>query len=321
MKPITDAGYKLLHEGCIALSQVEANGMRIDVDYLNKAITKTDQKIKEMNARLKDDKVYKLWRKTYGAKTNLGSREQLGKILFGAMKYPCISYSKTTGKPKADAAALEAVDLKFVRRYLKCEKLKKANTTYLKGIRREMVDGYLHPFFHLNLVQTFRSSSSDINFQNIIIKNPMLAKLIRKAFIARLNHQIVEVDYSGAEICNAACYHKDPKMIRYIENPKLDLHRDQAMEIYMIPKDQVSWDARDTGKNLFVFPEFYGDYYIHCAPNMWNAVIARKIKTNDGVSLIKHLKRKGIIELGDCDPDKSPRKNTFEKHMLSLIHI
>ena len=51
---------------------------------------------------------------------------------------------------------------------------------------------------------------------------------------------------------------------------------------------------------------------------MWNAVIARKIKTNDGVSLIKHLRRKGIIELGDCDPEKSPRKNTFEKHMKEV---
>ena len=37
IQPINHEGYKLFHEGCIALSQVEANGIRIDTDYLNRA--------------------------------------------------------------------------------------------------------------------------------------------------------------------------------------------------------------------------------------------------------------------------------------------
>ena len=35
--------YELLHEGSIALAEIEANGMRVDVDYVHRAIKKTDR--------------------------------------------------------------------------------------------------------------------------------------------------------------------------------------------------------------------------------------------------------------------------------------
>ncbi len=66
MKPITNQAYKLLHDGCVALSQVEANGIRIDVDYLKKAIDNTGVRITELSNSLKKYKIYKIWRKTYG---------------------------------------------------------------------------------------------------------------------------------------------------------------------------------------------------------------------------------------------------------------
>jgi len=48
MKPITNQAYKLLHDGCVALAEVEANGIRIDVEYLNRAIEQTSDKIKDL---------------------------------------------------------------------------------------------------------------------------------------------------------------------------------------------------------------------------------------------------------------------------------
>ena len=317
MKPVTDQAYKLFHDGAIALSQVEANGMRIDTDYLNRAIAHTTTKIDRLSEQMKQDKVFRLWKKQYGSRTNMGSRQQLGKILFDVMGYDCPSLTKTE-RYQTDEAVLNSLDLPFTNQLLKVEKLKKARSTYLRGILNHVVDGYLHPFFNLNIARTFRSSSNAPNFQNIPMKNPYIKKLVRRAFIARVNHQIVEVDYSGAEICCATCYHHDPKMVSYIKDESKDLHRDMAMTICMIPKKQVSWDARDIGKNMFVFPQFYGDYYIHCAQNMWKAMIARHIKTNDGLSLIKHLKKKGIKRLGLCDSSVSPASGTFEKHLKEV---
>jgi len=248
----------------------------------------------------------------------LGSREQLGKILFDVMKYHCPSRTKIEKKPKADEENLKSTNLKFVDVYLRMEKLKKARSTYLQGILRETTDGFLHPNFPLHLTQTYRGSSSNPNFQNIPMKNPEIKKLVRQAFVSRPDHRIIEIDFKGAEVCNATCYHKDPQMVEYIEKDPGRMHTDAARDCLMLKKSQVSWDARDIGKNLFIFPQFYGDYYIHCAQNMWNAIIERNIRTTDGMSLIKHLKRKGIIRLGDCDPEKEPEDGTFEKHVQKI---
>jgi len=318
MKPITNQAYKLLHDGCIALSQVESNGIRIDTEYLEKAICETGLQIKGLSDSLKQYKIYKIWRKTYGFKTNFGSREQLGKILFDVMKYNCLSRTKT-GRAQVDETNLKSTGLKFVDNYLRFEKLKKARSTYLRNILRETTDGFCHPNFPLHLVQSYRGSSDHPNFQNIPIKDPEIAELIRQAFIARENHQLVEIDFKGAEICNGACYHKDPQMIKYIKNKKLDMHRDVAAEIYMVKRNQVSYWMRDAGKNGFIFAEFYGDWYKSRAIDLWNRIEKMDLKIEStGLDLYSHLKSMGIYELGACDPEEEPEDGTFEKHLQNI---
>ena len=36
IKPVNNQAYQLLHDGTIALSKVESNGIRVDLDYLEK---------------------------------------------------------------------------------------------------------------------------------------------------------------------------------------------------------------------------------------------------------------------------------------------
>ena len=95
MKPITDKAYDLFHRGAIALAQVEANGVRIDVDYLNRAIDHTTIRIDSLSDKMKNDDIFKIWKKQYDNRTNLGSRQQLGKILFEIMDYECTSLTTT----------------------------------------------------------------------------------------------------------------------------------------------------------------------------------------------------------------------------------
>ena len=110
MKPITNQAYKLLHDGCIALSQVEANGIKIDEDYLHKAIKKTAKRIERQNEELKKDKIFKTWQKRYGQKTNIDSNQQLGEVLFNILKYDCPGRTKT-GLPKTDEDTLESKEV------------------------------------------------------------------------------------------------------------------------------------------------------------------------------------------------------------------
>lgn len=314
--------YDLLHTGSIALAQVEANGMRIDEKFLQQTIKDTERKIKDCEAKLIADEIWRTWRKVFSGRAMLGSREQLGHVLFQMMGYECKEYTRT-GRPKVDESALEAVNHPFVKEYLRWGKLNKVRGTYLEGIRREVVDGYLHPSFNLNLVRTYRSSSDTPNFQNLPIRNPEFAEIVRRCFIARKGHRIVEIDYGGLEVRIAACYHRDPVMIRYLTDPSSDMHRDAAMDCYLLEGKQVSKQTRYAAKNQFVFPEFYGSYYKLCAVDLWDSIDRLKLrvrmpgdeKEETGPTLKQHLRSKGIKKLGTCDPEIHSVPGTFEHHI------
>lgn len=313
----TPEAYQLLHQGAITLAKVESNGIRIDTDYLDNAIRDTSEKIKELETRLRADEVWRHWRKRHGQKANLDSLPQLTEVLFGTMKvpYPGGDTRTATGRYRADDEVLTKVDLPFVRDYLRLGDLKKVKSTYLQGIRREVIDGYLHPFFNLNTAVTFRSSSSEPNFQNLPTRDPVRGELVRRAFIPRgKNRCLVEVDFKGIEVCVAACYNHDPVLINYIKDPSTDMHRDTAMQLFGLTREQVDRKTtRDWSKNRFVFPQFYGSVYFQCAPHLWEAASQTKFKIpGSEVSIKKHLRRQGITELGDCKPGESPREGTFE---------
>lgn len=314
MKPSTPEAFKLMMDGSRVFTDMEAAGMRIDVAYLNRAIGWTDNKIRELENELKKDEVYAVWRRVYGAKADLGSPKQLGRIIFDEMGVEC-KFRTAKGRPKTDVEALETVDFPFIRRYVDLKKLKKARTTYLEGIRRETVDGYLHAFFNLHLATTYRSSSDSPNFQNQPIRDKRQAKLIRQAFIPRPGHVIVEVDQSALEFRGAANFWRDLAMIAYASDSNLDIHRDIASECYLLDVDDVSKDARTHAKNSFVFPVLYGSYYGNCAEHLWNAVERFNIKSKAGSPLYEHLAEKGINRLGD---KKQPTVGTFQYHVKQV---
>lgn len=328
MIPITDKAYKLLHEGVKALSQVEHNGIKIDMGYLKGAFKEADYQIKELNEKLKTDKIYRVWKKRYADRTNIDSTQQLGEILFNILKYDCPSRTET-GKPKTDESALETLDIDFVKQYLQVKKLKKAKGTYLQGIMREVTNGFLHPSFNLHLAQTYRSSSDSPNFQNMPIRLYETSKLIRQCFIPRAsNRQIIEVDYSGIEVHAAAWYHKDPVMLDYIHNKTKDMHRDMAQQCYALPdKEMTPINDKDTkriknirycGKNKFVFPQFYGDWYFSCAPYLWNAIDQMNLTMRNGKSIKEWLKHKGITRLGSLDYNVKPEPGTYLYHIKEV---
>lgn len=308
-----DANHLLLR-GSIALSRVEAAGIKIDTAYLEKTTVDIGVQIKTLSVELRNDKIFSRWRKRYGERTKIGSREQLGTILFDVMGYPAPGHT-AGGRNRADEEALATVDLPFVKNWLYCEKLKKLKATYLSGVAREVIDGYLHPVFNLHLVTTYRSSCDSPNFQNIPIRDPEMGKYIRRAFIPRKGRVLIEVDFRGAEVCVSACYHKDPAMIEYITDPTKDMHRDMAAQIFHYRKTAVPKPCRQMIKAAFVFAEFYGSWYKNCAPSIWK---------QSEPEWLAHLERKiGIKELGECKLPKNgeffdPEPGTFEHHLAAI---
>jgi DNA polymerase-1 len=299
------------------MAEMERNGICVDVKYVDHIRRQIQRRVEKLTNEMKQDEIYRKWKKAFRHKTKIGSRGQLAHVLFDIMGYQNEYMTKGAKRSSADEEALEDVDVPFTRKYLQCEKLKKAKSTYIDNIKREMVDGVLHPDFNLHLVSTFRGSSAHPNFTNIPEHDPLIKKLVRRALIARPGHRLVDLDFKGSEVNAASWYHKDPTMLKYIKDITKDMHRDMAQQIYMLPKKFVTGPVRQCAKNMFVFPEFYGDWWLSCARRLWRAMDRMKLETTKGIPLREWMERKGIEVLGTGDP-KDINPESFEAHLQEV---
>ena len=286
----------LMVQGALALSEVESNGICVDVPYMEQQIndkeTGLDARIRRIHDKLKDMEEVRLWQKTFGRDFNLDSNDQLAEVLFKHLGHKPLRFTDS-GKPSVDEEALEMLDIGMVQGLMKMRKLQRTRNTYLTGILRETVDGFIHPIFKLHTVRTYRGSCSNPNFQNQPIRDPLMGAIIRKGFRCRPGHRLLEFDFKGLEVCIGTCYHKDGNMIEYICDESKDMHRDMASECYCLPLSEVSKTIRYCGKNMFVFPQFYGDYYVRCAESLWAAVEKMKLTTVSGKPLRTHMNEQG----------------------------
>jgi DNA polymerase-1 len=297
---------QLLLKGAQVLSRMSLNGIRVDMDYCEREYLFLESRMKEIRRRLEATKLYKEWRKKYGDRVNIDSNPQLADILFNVLGYEPASYTEKTRdtdnpQPSTDSDSLKATGLPAIKGVLTLRKMAKARNTYLAQIIREQVDGFIHPFFKLHIPVTYRGSCTNPNFQNMPVRDKNLWRAVRRAIFPRIGRQIVEIDFGGLEVRIAACYHKDPNMIRYIEDPTTDMHRDCAVDCYMLDVDEVSKPIRYCAKNKFVFPEFYGDYWKRCAQNLWASVDTMELETVSGRSLRTHLSEQGYDELSEYE--------------------
>lgn len=312
-------GYRLLHEGVIALAKVEANGIHIDMESMAKTRAELEWKSAELKKDLLNSNLWKRWVRWYGVKADLGSGDQLGKILYQDLGFPIPSRTDS-GQPSVDEEALATIPLPEIPKLVRFLKYQKANGTFLSGIEKEVVSSRLHPFFHLHTTRTYRSSSSEPNFQNQPVRDKEIAEIIRKNFTPRSGCVLIENDFKGIEVALSASYHRDPNFISYITTPGKDMHRDMAAQIFCIEPSQVSKDARYGAKNKFVFPQFYGDWFYTCAKSLWDWAIKGKLMVGD-VPMLKHLESQGIYALGDWGPndkETDPAPGTFIEHLQQI---
>ena len=299
INPKTQEAYDLMHQGTLVFARMEQNGVCIDTEYCRKVNSKLEREMAILFEELEATKEARVWKKHYGNKTKYSSNDQLADIFYNRLGYEPTKYT-VTGKYSTDEESIAQIDSPFIEKLLRLRHLSKAKSTYMDNIIRETINGYMYPFVSLNLVSTYRSSSSKPNFQNIPIRDPEIGKLIRTAFIPRKNRYLVETDFKAIEVSVAACYNKDPKLVKYIEGQG-DMHTDMAKQCYKLNNEELGNVSEKPGKNIrycaknkFVFPEFYGSYYEQTAKSLWEAITEMKLKNSTGIGLRKHLKNKDI---------------------------
>jgi DNA polymerase-1 len=299
--------YKLIHQGILTMAEIESNGMAINEKYYRGRTKNLEGRIRDLRHQIETCTEGRAWKKKYRGKFNMDSGKQLGDMLYNELGYEAENFTKKSGQPSTKEEDLAKINSPLVRMWVQKNQLK-GLLDKITDVMRETEGGFLRPFFNLHIPQSYRSSSDSPNGQNWYKRNKELAQIMREGIICRPGNMLTEFDFKGNEIKSAACYHHDPVMIAYLKDPTKDMHRDVAMDCYMLSLEQVSKDARYCGKNKFVFPQFFGDYYIACAKNLWEAIRTMDLRREDDkVSLKKHLKQKGIKSLFE-----------FEKHIQRM---
>lgn len=332
----TDEARWLMTAGACAAARMHGRGMPIDIDYCRAAQKELWDKMEVIQEEAWKGEGGKEWRKRYGDEASLSNDNQLRPIVCDVLKLQLPADALTKGgKVSMKADVLEDLDHPLIDQVLEYRKFEKAAGTFLTGLIREEVDGKIHPFFHVcgfeggeNTVVTYRTSSSDPNFQNQPIRDPVIGKIIRSSFRAPPGWCFVEVDYSGIEVHAAAWYHKDPTMLEFLRTGH-DMHKDFTRDCFILTEEDYAnvlpkpKEARNVVKNQFTFAEFYGSYWPSVAAGLWKMMRRRKLLLKGGRTFEAHLACKGITGLGAPKYDArgrmgSPARGTFCKHIQEV---
>lgn len=311
IKATTADAYRLVHNGILALARAEREGIRIDVEYCERKRKQLTRRIDWLEKKLEETKLYKRWRHIYGKRMSIGSNQQLAHMLYKVMKIEPAKFTDK-GEPSTDEDALSRLNIEGIEYILRLRKYTKIRSTYLEGFIRESTDGYIHPFYNLHNVRTYRSSSEAPNFQNIPKRDKEAMKICRRAIIPRTGHALIEADFSALEVNISECYHQDPVMMDYLLDKNSDMHLDMAKQIFMFDSMDKKIPAhavmRQAAKNGFVFPQFYGDYYKNNASGLCDWVKLPSsgkwaddmgLELPDGTHIGAHMRQQGIKSFDD----------------------
>jgi DNA polymerase I len=187
-----------------------------------------------------------------GEEFNIGSPQQLGKILFDKLQIPSGKKGKTgraTGVEVLQALAREYPICALVLEWREVTKLK---NTYVDVIPQmiDARDGRLHTVFNQTATATGRLSSTKPNLQNVPVRGE-LGRRIRRAFVARSDRYVLlAADYSQIELRLMAHLSGDEAMRSAFEEGQ-DIHDFTARQIFdLSAQDHVDGNQRRMAKSV-----------------------------------------------------------------------
>ena len=222
------------------LREMEAAGVRIDVDKLKKAEVSLTE---ELNAL--EQQIYAL----AGEPFNINSPKQVGELLFEKLKLDSKAKKSKTGQYSTSEEVLMALKERhtIVGKILDYRELKKLITTYIAALPGYIAaDGKIHTTYNQTVTATGRLSSSNPNLQNLPIRSER-GKLIRKAVIPDEGCLFLSADYSQIELRLMAHFSQDEHMLAAFRSGQ-DIHAATAARIYGKPIEQITKDERRKAK-------------------------------------------------------------------------
>jgi DNA polymerase-1 len=229
---------------------MEAAGVAIDLRELRTIGEEVDDAVTRLQERIYD---------FAGEIFNIGSPQQLGKVLFGKLGIPGGKKTKTGWATGVEVLAGLAREYPICALVLEWREVTKLKNTYVDVIPQlvDARDGRLRTAFNQTATATGRLSSTNPNLQNIPVRGS-LGRRIRRAFVARDDeHVLLAADYSQIELRFMAHLSGDEALrAAFIEAQ--DIHDFTAHQIFSISSDrQVDANQRRMAKSVN-FGLFYG---------------------------------------------------------------
>jgi len=300
-------------DSLLTLSDIEITGIPADLDYYHEVDRKLGSDLNHLEKELTEGKEARMFKEDTGKKINLKSDKDLRHLFFKLEKLPIIKETATK-LPSVDIEVLLQLNSNLARNLIKYNKVDTIKNRYIAQFLREINDdGKLHPFFNLHRARTYRSASSNPNFQNIPVRDEQASSLTRNGIFPSKGRKILDWDYGALEVRIIACATLDPTLLHYCNDPSTDMHRDQAADLFALKPKEVPKKVRFYSKNCFVFPEFYGSYWRSCAPELWKNCKALEIEK--GFSVEEHLAEMKIIRT------KKNALDEFAKHVREVESI
>lgn len=225
-----------------ALVWAEAHGVKIDWDKLSYV----GETLEAEMAALQEEVAIEAGLTLEESKLVCQSSEKLSRLLFEELQLPTEGIKKgKKGFYSTDKNTLN--QLRFLHpipnAIFDYRVLAKLKGTYVEGLHKREVNGYLHTTFNNCLTDTGRYSSSDPNLQNI--PNPsrsLTGKLIRQCFIASEGNTLVKADYSQFELRILAHFSGDSYLIDCYQK-NLDVHSVVTCLLFDIEFEQFKPDS------------------------------------------------------------------------------
>ena len=215
---------------CPVLYRMEKEGIAIDQQQLRQFGTMLSERI---------DASEKLIYDYAGKPFNINSTKQLGDLLFEQLGLPPVKKTKTGYSTNADVLEKLKDKHPIVPAIMDYRMLTKLKSTYADGLIKVIgSDGRIRTTFQNLVTATGRLSSTEPNLQNIPVRTDLGAE-IRKMFVPKPGHVLVDADYSQIELRVLAHIADDQTMQNAFIGGQ-DVHTVTAAQVFGVEPEQVT---------------------------------------------------------------------------------
>ncbi len=227
----------------IVLAKMEDAGVKLDTTELRALSVSVDADVVRLQAE-----IYAI----AGEPFNIGSPQQLGRVLFDKLGLPAGRQNKTGYATGVDILQGLARSFPIAAKVLEYREVSKLKNTYIDVLPTlvDPRDDRLHTIFNQTTTATGRLSSTNPNLQNIPVRSE-LGRQIRRSFVApSADRVLLAADYSQIELRLMAHLSGDEAM-RTAFHEHQDIHDFTARRIFEIgPFADVTPNQRRMAKSV-----------------------------------------------------------------------